>query len=126
VPEPWAPVVLAERFDDYFENEKDITSPFMTIGFETTKLGQSHLKAALHQADLTGRPQRITRDYNSKYYDIVKSFEQLTGVGALLNTSYNLHGLPIAMTPADALFVFENSGLDALVLENTMLKKVID
>ena len=121
---PFAPVVLAERFEDYFENEKDLISPFMTIGFNTTDRGRKDLIAALHAADLTGRPQRITAEHNPKYYNVVKAFEKLTGVGALLNTSYNLHGLPIAMTPEDAMHVFENSGLDALVLENTMLKKV--
>lgn len=118
---PFAPVVLAERFTDYFYNEKNIISPYMTIGFETTKLGKEHLKAALHSADQTGRPQRITRDHNPVYYDIVKSFEKLTGVGALLNTSFNLHGLPIARTPEDAMHVLRNSKLDALIFDDIMV-----
>ena len=121
---PFAPVVLRERVSDYFLNEKDLNSPFMTIGFETTDLGKRDLKAALHQADETGRPQMIERQNNPMYYDIVKSFEDITGVGALLNTSFNLHGLPIVRTPEDALFVLENSGLDALLLEGTLIRKV--
>ena len=121
---PFAPVVLRERVSDYFLNEKDLNSPFMTIGFETTDLGKRDLKAALHQADETGRPQMIERQNNPMYYDIVKSFEGITGVGALLNTSFNLHGLPIVRTPEDALFVLENSGLDALLLEGTLIRKV--
>ena len=120
---PFAPVVLRERANDYFLNEKELNSPFMTIGFETTDLGKRDLKAALHQADETGRPQMIERQNNPMYYDIVKSFENITGVGALLNTSFNLHGLPIVRTPKDALFVFEKSGLDMLLLEDTLLIK---
>ena len=120
---PFAPVVLKERVADYFFNEKKLDSPFMTIGFQTTVSGKKELKASIHQADETGRPQMITRKNNKKYYDIVKSFESLTGTGSLLNTSFNLHGLPIAMSPEDALYVFENSGLDALLLEGTLIKK---
>tara|TARA_R110000823_G_C15952304_1_gene502105 strand:+ start:6690 stop:8480 length:1791 start_codon:yes stop_codon:yes gene_type:complete len=120
---PFAPVVLDERFDDYFYNEKNLHSPYMTIGFETKTLAQDHLKAAIHPADLSGRPQRLVRDRNPRYYDIIKSFEQRTGVGGLLNTSFNLHGLPIAMTPKDAFHVFDNSGLDAMLLEGTLVVK---
>ena len=115
--------ILQERVDDYFINEKNLVSSFMTIGFETTDLGKNTLKAAIHSADQTGRPQFVTKEYNSTYYNIIKSFEELTGVGALLNTSFNLHGLPIAMTPEDAMHVLDNSGLDALLIEGFLIKK---
>ena len=120
---PFAPAVLQERVNDYFINEKNLVSSFMTIGFETTDLGKNTLKAAIHSADQTGRPQFVTKEYNSTYYNIIKSFEELTGVGALLNTSFNLHGLPIAMTPEDAMHVLDNSGLDALLIEGFLIKK---
>lgn len=120
---PFAPVMLKERTNDYLINPKNIYTPFMTIGFETTGLAQRDLAAALHPADMTARPQMIERQNNPMYYDIIKAFEQLTGVGGLLNTSFNLHGYPIVMSPADALFVFENSGLDMLLLEEILLKK---
>ena len=124
---PFAPVVLDERFDEYFYNDKNIISPFMTIGFETKQLGKEHIKAALHPADKTGRPQRITRESNQVYYDIIKSFEEITGVGALLNTSFNLHGLPIVMTPKDAMHVMDNSDLDAVLFDDIMvLRKGVD
>jgi len=124
---PFAPVVLDERFDEYFYNDKNIISPFMTIGFETKQLGKKHIKAALHPADKTGRPQRITRENNQVYYDIIKSFEEITGVGALLNTSFNLHGLPIVMTPKDAMHVMDNSDLDAVLFDDVMvLRKGVD
>ena len=90
-------------------------------------MGKEHIKAALHPADKTGRPQRITRESNQVYYDIIKSFEEITGVGALLNTSFNLHGLPIVMTPKDAMHVMDNSDLDAVLFDDIMvLRKGVD
>ena len=120
---PFAPVVLDRRFDDYFVNEKNIISPYMTVGFETKPLARTQLPAALHQADLTGRPQRIDYDTNPMYYSIIQEFEKLTGVGALLNTSFNLHGLPIVRTPEDAMHVMDNSHLDALLLNDILIKR---
>ena len=64
------------------------------------------------------------RTYNKKYYDIIKAFKDLTGVGALLNTSLNLHGLPIAMNYNDTIHVFENSDLDVVILDGCYLKKI--
>ena len=60
---------------------------------------------------------------NPNYYEIIKNFKHLTGVGAVLNTSLNLHGFPVVRNEKDALYVFENSGLDILILENFILKK---
>ena len=120
---PFAPVVLKERFKDYFHDPKNLISPYMSIGFETTELGRQAIPAALHPADYTGRPQQLVREDNPPYYDIIKSFEKLTGVGALLNTSFNLHGLPIAMSLEDALHVLENSDLDGVLMESTLVLK---
>jgi carbamoyltransferase len=120
---PFAPVILKERADDYLLNHKNIESPFMTIGFETTPLAQKDLIASLHQGDLTARPQILTEEVNPGYYKLIKEFEVLTGVGGLVNTSFNLHGEPIVNTPEDALHVFFNSGLDYLVLEDVLIYK---
>ena len=120
---PFAPVVLKEKFNDYFDNPKNLSCPYMSIGFPTTPKGRDSLKAAIHPADYTGRPQQISREDNNLYYDIIKAFGDNTGVYGLLNTSFNLHGSPVVMSPEDALFVFENSGLDCLVLENFLILK---
>ena len=93
------------------------------MAFETTNIGRNCLKAAIHPADFTARPQLLSKDDNPNYFEIIKSFKQITGVGALLNTSLNLHGLPVVRSAEDALYVFENSGLDFLILENFLLKK---
>lgn len=120
---PFAPVIIKERINDYLLNPKNIRSPYMTIGFETTSLAQRDLIAALHQGDFTARPQILDKAVNPDYYNLVKEFEKFTGVSGLINTSFNLHGKPIVNTPEDALYVFLNSGLEYLVLENILIYK---
>lgn len=120
---PFTPTILKEDFDKYIINPKKIEARFMSMAFETTNIGRNCLKAAIHPADFTARPQLLSKDDNPKYFEIIKSFKQITGVGALLNTSLNLHGLPVVRNAEDALYVFENSGLDFLILENFLLKK---
>ena len=60
---------------------------------------------------------------NPEYYEMIKCFRDLTGVGAVLNTSFNLHGYPIVRTPEDAISVFLNSGLDAILLNRMYIEK---
>lgn len=120
---PFAPVIIDTYWEKYLMNKNRIYSPFMTIGFETTEEGRKGMLAGIHSADKTARPQMLTRETNPYYYDIIKSFEKLTGVGALLNTSFNLHGYPIVMTAHDAVNVFLNSDLDALLLNNMYIEK---
>jgi len=86
-------------------------------------LAQRDLIAALHPADLTVRPQILQEEQNPEYYAIIKAFERLTGVGGVLNTSFNLHGHPIVLGPKEALYTFENSELDALVLSNYIISR---
>lgn len=95
----------------------------MTIGFETKPLAHIDLIAALHQGDLTARPQILEESTNPGYYGLIKAFERLTGVGGLVNTSFNIHGEPIVNTPEDALDVFMRSGLEYLMLEDTLVCK---
>jgi carbamoyltransferase len=120
---PFAPVILKERQHDYLINPKNIDSPFMTIGFETTELAQKDLPAALHPYDFTARPQILDPADNPGYYSIIKAFERKTGVGCLLNTSFNLHGEPIVCTLDDAWSTFIRSGLDAIILEHVLVTK---
>lgn len=119
---PFAPVMLAERVADYIIGDNSaIRRPYMMIGARTSAAGQRDLPAAIHRADRTARPQVLCRDQNVEYYDIVKAFEATTGTGALLNTSFNLHGEPIVCSPADAISTFQRSALDALVMDGVAL-----
>ena len=120
---PFTPTILKEDFKKFIINPKKIESRFMSMAFDTTKKGRESLRAAIHPADFTARPQMLSKSDNPAYYQIINSFKKITGVGALLNTSLNLHGLPVVRNASDALYVFENSGLDILILENFILKK---
>lgn len=95
----------------------------MAITFETTPLAREHLMAAIHPYDFTCRPQIVMQDWNPSYYSLIQEFKNLTGIGAVLNTSFNLHGEPNVETPADAAKTFENSGLQYLALGNFLISK---
>ena len=120
---PFAPSILERRAHDYLIGYKQPGAPYMTIGFETTRVGQKHLRAGLHPSDNTCRPQVILKGQNPKYEAIIRAFEKKTGVGGVLNTSFNLHGEPIVQTAEDAFRVFELSDIDALLLNDTLIEK---
>jgi carbamoyltransferase len=119
---PFAPVILDEYQDAIIENPKRIRSPYMTIAFDTRD-GKQKLPAAVHMYDGTARPLILKRQDNPVIWDVIKRFYDLTGVPVLVNTSFNLHGEPLVNTLKDALYVFENSGLDVLWLENHIVEK---
>jgi carbamoyltransferase len=77
----------------------------------------------VHPYDFTCRPQIVRKEWNAKYYRLLKKFEELTGVGGILNISFNLHGEPIVCSPKDALETFIKSGLDGLALGNFYITK---
>lgn len=118
---PFTPTILSEYADTYIENPKHLLSPYMTLAFRTTPNGRAALPAAIHPADFTARPQILKRADNPAYYELIKAFEQQTGVGALLNTSFNLHGDPIVLGPAEAFRTFRESELDILVMNDQLM-----
>ena len=120
---PFTPSVLDYRVKDYLVNPKNLKSPHMTMAFDTTAFGAKHLRAATHPGDLTARPQMLTKKANPGYYDLIQNFEKLTGVGAVLNTSFNLHGEPIVRSAEDAWHTFINSDLDGLLLNDILILK---
>ena len=120
---PFTPSILKEDFKKFIKDPKNLNAKFMSMAFNTTKIGQKNLGAAIHPSDYTARPQKLEKKDNNEYYNIVKEFKKLSGVGALLNTSLNLHGLPIVRTVQDAFYVFENSDLDGLVVESFLFIK---
>lgn len=120
---PFAPIVLDKFVDRYLVNPKNIQSPHMTIGFDTTEEGFSAMIAACHPADKTARAQILKRETNEAVYGLIEAFEKITGRGSILNTSFNLHGYPIVNTPHDAFDVFIRSGLDGLLLNSHLIMK---
>ena len=118
---PFTPTILSDRIKDYVCNPKGFLSPYMTIAFNTTDLAKRDLKAAIHPKDKTIRPQVLEKEHNPEYYDLIKEFEKITGIGGLLNTSLNLHGEPVVCSPVDAVHTFVNSELDILLINNYLI-----
>ncbi len=119
---PFAPVVLRRRAAAYFTNPKDLPSPFMMNTFDSTDQRQDYM-AAVHNADLTARPQLVEDGQNPAYEAILERFGERTGRHVLLNTSFNLHGYPIVCSAADAMGVLLDSGLQRLVLGPLLVTK---
>jgi carbamoyltransferase len=120
---PFAPVIMDRFADIYLKNPKQFTSSFMMLGFETTKKARQDIIASLHPYDFTARPQILSKNQNPDYYDIISEFYTITGIGGLLNTSFNIHGEPIVCSPDDALYTFFHSGLTSLVLNDYLITK---
>ena len=120
---PFAPSILDYRLKDYVKNSGKYEANYMMMAYDTTDKAKSDLKASMHQADYTVRPHVVRKDFNQKYYNLIKEFEKLTGVGGILNTSFNLHGYPIVLGAKEALFVFKNSGLKYLALNDFLISK---
>jgi carbamoyltransferase len=120
---PFAPMVLDKFVNEYIEDPKNLATKFMSIAFPTSQLGYDSLFNAVHPADKTCRIQVLERNDNEFIYDVINSFSKHTGRGGLLNTSFNVHGAPIVNTVEDALEIFLNTELDALLLGNYFLIK---
>ncbi len=116
---PFAPSVLADKMNDYFDTELK-ESPYML--FTADALYPEDIPAVIH-VNNTSRLHTVTREDNPRYYDIIKEFENLTGIPMVLNTSFNVRGEPIVCSPEDAYKCFMNTGIDILVLEDYIIYK---
>jgi carbamoyltransferase len=118
---PFAASVLQEDANRYI---KDPTGwPFYMIeAFDTTAEGADKLVAGTHPFDRTIRPQ-VVNELNPAYGAVIRAFRARTGVGGVLNTSFNLHGFPIVGTPEVAIDTLVKSELDALALGPFLVTK---
>lgn len=117
---PFAASILEEYQDDYLKNARN--SPFMAIAFQVKKEAENLLSAAIH-VDNTTRPQLVSRAVHPKYWQLIHRFGEITGVYALLNTSFNTHDEPIVCTPQQALKSFYATGIDVLVIDKFIIEK---
>ena len=120
---PFAPTVLDTFSKKYLMNVNKSKSCHMSVTYKTTDVGFKNLKAACHEADKTVRAQILEKRTNLDYYKLINSFKNITNCGALLNTSFNLHGYPVVQNLKDALYVINNSGLDGLITKNYIILK---
>ena len=139
---PFAPCVLRERVDEFFEMRPHEDSPYMLLvapvrsdqrldvdgeagrlrGLEKLKLKRSTVPAITH-VDYSARVQTVDPDRHGRFYRLMKRFEAETGCPVIINTSFNVRGEPIVCTPEDAYRVFMATNMDVLVLENCLLLK---
>lgn len=117
---PYAPAILAERARDYFDLKA--ASPFMLSAAKVLEDKRPLIPAVTH-IDGTARVQTVSREENPRFHELIASFEELTGLPILLNTSFNTRGMPIVETPEDALDCFMSTEMDLLVLEDRLLKR---
>jgi carbamoyltransferase len=116
--QPFAPAALTARRPDLFPGME--ASPFMLRAFPLPERAKDLIPAAIH-ADGTSRVQTVEPGDASGLAPLLEAFERRTGLPVLLNTSLNLRGEPLADTAADALRVFGEGGLDALLLDDRLL-----
>jgi carbamoyltransferase len=134
---PFAPIVRRERVADYFE--LDVASPYMLLvalvkpelrkplptnltGIDLLKSERSTLPAVTH-VDYSARVQTVAREGNPLLYDLLLRFEQATGCGVLVNTSFNVRGEPIVCTPDDAYRCFMNTEMDFLIMGSLVIER---
>ena len=137
---PFAPSVLRERVNEYFE--MDCESPYMLLvapvkterqipmtheqqslwGIDQLNVVRSDLPAITH-IDYSARVQTVSRETNPDYYDLIEAFEKKTGCAVIMNTSFNVRGEPIVCTPHDAYVCFMRTHIDHLVLGPFLLDK---
>jgi len=120
---PFAPTVLRERESDYLLNPKGLASPYMMLAFPTNPKRRDEIVAAIHPQDATARAHILDEAWNPSYHRVIREFESRTGIGAVLNTSFNLHGEPLVSSAEDAVDTFERSGLPHLALGHWLISK---
>jgi carbamoyltransferase len=137
---PFAPSVLAEECEQYFEHNS--VSPYMLLvqpvvknrrktlppGYHTFSLKDKlyHLRSdmpAITHIDFSARIQTVHKETNPRYYELIQEFKKLTGYGVIVNTSFNVRGEPIICTPEDAYRCFMRTEMDYLVVGNFVFSK---
>ena len=117
---PLAPAVLYEEQANFFDRSD--FSPHMTKNFNVLREKQSQLQAITH-VDGTARIQSVSKEYNERFYRIIKEFDRLTGIPVVINTSFNVKGEPIVCTPMEAIDSFERMNLDYLAMNHYLVRK---
>jgi len=137
---PFAPAVLREDVDAYFDMRANEDSPYMLLvapvknekrlpveshgekGLDKLRQVRSVVPAITH-VDFSARVQTIDRDRNPRFHRILQAFKRKTGSPVVINTSFNVRGEPIVNTPEDSYRCFMHTNMDALVLESFVLLK---
>lgn len=119
---PFASSILDRRFNDYVVDLHKDQPLYMIMTYDTKPAAQQ-IVAGIHPYDRTVRPQLVTPESNPLYHKLLTEFESLSGIGAVLNTSLNLHGLPLVNAPEDAFHLMDESSLKYLAIEDYLIEK---
>lgn len=119
---PFAPAILQEYQQNIMIMPKNRNVYFMERAYKFRKEWVNKIPGVVH-TDKTGRVQTVSKKINPKFYNLIKYFNDITGVPVVLNTSFNLNGEPIVLSPSDAIRTFYSCGLDILILGNYVIKK---
>ena len=117
---PFAPSMLKESADKYLKTVRK--GPFMILADDIIKNNKKDIVAAIHVDD-TARPQIVTPEANKLYHEVIFQFKKKTGVGVILNTSFNKHGLPIVYSPRDAIDHLLWKTIDSLAIGNYIVNR---
>lgn len=117
---PFAPSVLEEYAEDYFDDY--YPSPFMLLVLPIKGDRKGMIPAVCH-VDGTGRLQTVTGKENPLYWKLINEFKKITSIPLVVNTSFNVRGQPIVMSPRDALECYLSTQLDCLIMGNYLLEK---
>jgi carbamoyltransferase len=117
---PLAPSLLESRVKNYFVEGSP--HEFMIMMYKFVNELKSRVPAVCH-VDGTARPQTVDMNQNRPWYEQIQSFEEMTGEGIVVNTSFNLAGEPLVETPHDALRSFAVGGFDAMYLQGWLIRK---
>ena len=137
---PFAPSVLEEDYENFFEG--NILSPYMLMVkkikskhkiitpndydklnfWDRLYTHRSKLQSITH-VDFSSRIQTVNKRTNLKFWTLINDFKIITGVGVLINTSFNVRGEPIVNNPEDAFRCFMNTEMDYLIINNFMYSK---
>ena len=114
---PFAPSVTADDASIIFNECQN--SPYMMFTYQVN----SKVLPAITHVDNSARVQTVSFKDNPRYHTLLESFKEITGCPVVLNTSFNIMGEPIVMSPQDAINTFNNSGLDYLIISNFIVEK---
>ncbi|MBU4264347.1 MAG: hypothetical protein KKC76_21065 [Proteobacteria bacterium] len=120
---PFASSILDSDIDRYVKMNNKIHPYYMIMTYDT-KEEAKEIIGGIHPYDKTVRPNLVTQKHNEFYWKLLHEFKKITGIGGLLNTSLNLHGLPLVYSPEDAFEVIEESKLKYLAIENYLIEKI--
>ena len=118
---PFAPSILDSKLDEYFEGSSNNLDYMSYVVRAKNKDIYKKIPAVVH-SDGTSRVQVVRKNLNERFYKLIESFNKISGVPILLNTSLNVNE-PMCESPTQAFNVFTSSSMDVIVMENYVLYK---